>query len=98
MDNILQALESKPIQISGKGLFLLGIIGGILNLITRMEFLQASIIIVSVILGIIFMVFKIQMIRLSIKEKKRQMEEEDRLQQKLEARMNKSKSKDGQEA
>lgn len=98
MDNILNVLDSKPIQFSGKSLFLLGIIGGILNLITRMEFLQASVIIISGILGIIFMVLKIQMIRLTIKEKKRQIAEEDMLQAKLKERMNESDSNDGQDS
>jgi len=66
-------LESKPIQFTGKTAFAIGLIGGALNLITRMEFLQTGIVIVSGILGIIFVVYKIAMIRLQYFEKIQEM-------------------------
>lgn len=91
LDNVL-SFESKSVQTTGKTLFIFGFVLGIFNLIARMEILQASVVIVSGILGIIFMIYKIQMIRLNLEQKKRDMLEEENLQKKLAERINESKS------
>jgi len=62
-------LESKPIQFTGKSLFVIGFIGGALNLISRMELLQSTIVIISGVLGVIFMVYKLRIIRIDLIER-----------------------------
>ena len=64
-----QIFESKPIQFSGKGVFLFTLIFGTLNLLTRMEYIQGTIVIISGILGIIFITYKLRVIRIDIIER-----------------------------
>ena len=68
--------DSKPIEIAGKSAFAIGLFGGILNLITRMEILQTPIVILSGVLGLIFMFLKIAMIYLQYHDKIQEMKKE----------------------
>ena len=62
-------LESKPIQFSGKLAFIFSLVGATINLIYRMQILNTTIVIVSGALGIVFIIYKIQKIRIEIIEK-----------------------------
>ena len=64
-----QVFESKPIQASGKAMLLFAFLGGASNLILRMEIIQPTIVIISGILGIIYIVFKLRVIRIDIIER-----------------------------
>ena len=61
-------LEKREIQFAGKLSFLIGLVGGALNIIVRMTILHEAIVICSGVLGLIFMFYKLHKVRMDIIE------------------------------